>query len=206
MNDARIFIVSAQEIFRLGLVTILSNEPGLCVISEQPHLASAAELVKSCSSDLVVFDLQNADLKRDLSLLVSDEGILQTKVIAVAAASTQFEIAQCVQAGIHGIISRNVIRSEIITAIRDVLEGRDHFCSHMSSKLVREIGSRSLTRRELEVLQYLALGLSNKEIAKRLKVGVGTVKTHLININAKLEVTTRTEAVIHGVQQRLIAI
>ncbi len=109
-------------------------------------------------------------------------------------------MTQCVQSGIRGIVCRNVACCEMIFAIKKVLAGRAHYCSHTNEKLRHDRKSSLLTKRELEVLQFLALGLPNKEIAERLAVGIGTIKTHLININAKLNVASRTEAVIRGVQ------
>ena len=206
VNVSRIFVVSAQDIFRMGVISVVHNERGLTVVGDEPRLAAAADAIESSSPDLIIFDLQNGDLIRDLTRLVRGDRIPATKAIVVTAASTDFEIAQCIHAGVNGIICRNANRSEMVIAIREVLDGRAYYCSHTAGKLAKDIKNRSLTSRELEVLQFLARGLSNKEIAKRLEIGVGTVKTHLININAKLEVTTRTEAVIHGIRQRLITI
>ncbi len=206
VNVTRIFVVSAQDIFRMGVKCVVHNEPWLRVVGDEPNLADATESIQSSSPDLIILDLQNVDLMRDLTRLVRCSRIPSPKAIVVTAASTDFEIAQCIQAGVNGIICRNIQQGEMIIAIREVLEGRTHFCSHTNGRLARDIKNRSLTSRELEVLQLLAFGFSNKEIAKRLDIGVGTVKTHLININSKLKVTTRTEAVFHGVQQRLITI
>lgn len=188
------------------MITILHSERWLRVVGEDATLVDAAESIERVAPDLIMLDLQNCDLKRDLSLLIRKERIPSRKAVVVTAASTLYEIAQCMHAGVDGILNRNTDQSEMILAIREVLEGRTYCCSHATSKLAESFKNRSLTKRELEVLQFLAIGLSNKEIAKRLGVGIGTVKTHLININAKLDVATRTEAVIHGVQQRLITI
>ncbi len=206
MNAARTFVVSSQDIFRAGVVTIAHDELALHVIGDATLISSALEPIKVSAPDLMIVDLHGCDLSRDLSQLFHDDRTLASRSIVITSTSTDYELMQCVQNGVSGIVCRNVARREMITAIRKVLSGRVHYCSHTNAKLRKERSSNSLTKRELEVLQFLALGLPNKEIAERLAVGIGTVKTHLININMKLDVTTRTEAVIRGIQNRLISI
>jgi two-component system nitrate/nitrite response regulator NarL len=206
MNVARVFVVSAQEIFRTGVSAIACEEQGFKIVGDAPKLARAMKSIRELCPALIILDLQNCDLTQDLPLLVREDRIPAIKAIVITSASTDFELSQVIQAGVNGVICRNVGGSELKTGIREVLSGNNYHCSYTRARLSKDTAKTSLTRRELEVLQYLALGLSNKEIAKRLAVGVGTIKTHLININTKLRVTSRTEAVIRGVQQRLISI
>lgn len=205
MNTARTFVVSAQDIFRAGVVTIANKELALDVVGDATKLADSMRSIKVCSPDLIILDLQDCDLQRELPQLRHDQTI-DAKTLVITSVSTDYELTQCLQYGVNGIVCRNATRGEMVTAIRKVLTGRAHYCSHTSLKLRKDFRANSLTKRELEVLQFLALGLPNKEIAERLAVGIGTVKTHLININSKLNAATRTEAVVRGVQQRLISI
>ncbi len=206
MNTAKIFIVSAQDIFRAGIITITRNEPMLEVAGDSTNVVHAMRIITATAPDLIILDLHGCDLRQDLPRLLYDDRPLASKSIVITSASTDFELTQCIQNGVRGIVCRNVLRGELITAVRKVLAGRSHYCSHTSATVRKDHRFCSLTKRELEVLQFLALGLPNKEIAERLAVGTGTIKTHLININAKLNVATRTEAVIRGIQQRLISI
>ena len=206
MNAARIFVVGTQDIFRAGVITIAQHELAMDIIGDAPKLDSAVKSIHCAAPDLLVLDLQDCDLPRDLSQLRSLGQTLMLRTIVITSASTDFEFSQCIQAGVNGILCRNIARGELVTAIRRVLLGRSHYCPQTQARLSNGLRASSLTNRELEVLQFLGLGLSNKEIAKRLAVGVGTVKTHLININIKLNVTTRTEAVVRGLQQRFISI
>lgn len=206
MNTSKIFVVSAQDIFRTGVIAIARHEPTLEVVGDSASLLNAMQSITANAPDLIILDLHACDLTQDLPKLLHDGHLSASKTIAITSASTDYELTQCIQNRVSGIICRNVARSEMIATVRKVLAGRTHFCSHTTAKLKKTGNSYSLTRRELEVLQFLALGLPNKEIAERLAVAIGTIKTHLININAKLNVATRTEAVIRGIQLRLISI
>lgn len=206
MNAAKIFVISAQDIFRAGVIKIVSSDPTCEVVGDATKMDHAIRSIQVTEPDLIILDLYECDLTQDLPQLFRPDRPLTRKAIVITSASTDYELAQCLQNGVSGIVCRNVARGEMITAIRQVLEGRAHYCSHTNAKLKRDRRPCSLTKRELEVLQFLALGLPNKDIAERLAVGIGTVKTHLINIHSKLNVATRTEAVIRGVQQRLISI
>lgn len=206
MNAVRIFIVSAQDIFRTGLMTIVRNELPSSIIGASNLLPSEIHSATAIPPDLIVLDLYLMDLACSLVDLLRLSSHLIHRTVVITSGSTDFELTRCVEAGFSGIICRNASREEILFAIRRVLGGRTHYCSSTNSALRKERMLRNLTKRELEVLQYLAVGLSNKEIAEKLSVGVGTIKTHLININSKLNVASRTEAVIRGVQQRLISI
>ncbi len=206
MNTAKIFVVSAQDIFRAGVITIARTEPSLEVVGESADLVQAMLSVATDALDLIILDLHGCDITHAFARLFHNDRPLASKLIVITSASTEYELAQCIQNGVSGIICRNGTRAEVLTAVRKVLNGGSHYCSHTNTRLRKDRKSCSLTKRELEVLQFLALGLQNKEIADRLAVGIGTIKTHLININTKLNVDTRTEAVIRGVQQRLISI
>jgi DNA-binding NarL/FixJ family response regulator len=206
MITAKIFVVSAQDIFRAGLIAIACNEPTLQVVGDATTLTKATRSIVGTAPDLIILDLHGCDSTQELWQVFRDHIEFASKVLVITSNSTEHELTQCIQNGVNGIVCRNVASSEMMIAIKKVLAGRPHYCTYTNSKLRKDDRSCSLTKRELEVLQFLALGLSNKEIADRLGVGIGTVKTHLININSKLHVTTRTEAVIRGVQQRWIRI
>lgn len=206
MNVARIFVISAQDIFREGIITIASNDPFLEIVGDATTVEDAMRSIETTAPKLIIIDLHGCDLNHDLQVLFRDGRPIVSRSIVITSNSTDYEIAQCIQKGVAGIVCRNVHRDEMLTAMHKVLSGRNHYCTHTIAKLRKDPKSNSLTKRELEVLQFLAFGLPNKEIAERLGVGIGTIKTHLININSKLHVTSRTEAVIRGIQKRLISI
>lgn len=206
MNASRIFVISAQDIFREGVITIATDDPKLEIVGDAMKLHCAMQSIQSTAPDLIILDLHDCDLDQELPELSREDRSLVSKSIVITSNSTDYEISQCIQSGVAGIVCRNAARSEMIATMHNVLSGRNHYCAHTNARLRKDQRSSSLTKRELEVLQFLAIGLANKEIAERLGVGIGTVKTHLININSKLNVTSRTEAVIRGVQQRLISI
>lgn len=206
MKTARIFVISPFDIFRAGVRTIADEEPDLDIVGDAAKLPIAVRSIEQAEPDLIICDLQDYGLAHELPALLDSIRALAPKGIVVTSTASDYELSQCIQHEMDGIVNRNVARTEMVAAIRKVLSGRAYRCSCTLANLKKDRVSQPLTKRELEVLQFLALGLGNKEIAERLSVGVGTIKTHLININLKLAVTTRTEAVIRGLQQRLISI
>ncbi len=206
MSFARVFVISDQELFRFGVVNCISSNKRLTVVGEAARITDASEAIKEATPDVMIRDLYNVESGHDFLSKPDQTHFEAAKTVVFTAASTDFELVQCVHTGVTGILNRNVGPVELLHAIHEVHEGRVYYCSETTDRLANNVRNTTLTKRELEILQYLAMGLSNKEIAKRLKIRVGTVKTHLINIISKLDVTSRTGAVIRGVQLRLVQI
>lgn len=206
MSVARVFVISDQELFRTGVVTRVSADNRLTVAGEASRINDASDAIQQACPNVVIRDLYNVESEHDFLCKPDQPHVNATKTVVFTAASTDFELVQCVHAGVTGILNRDIGHVELLHAIHEVHAGRVYYCSETATRLAHNVRNTTLTKRELEILQYLAMGLSNKEIAKRLKIRVGTVKTHLINIISKLEVTSRTGAVIRGVQLRLIRI
>ncbi len=174
MNTSKVFVVSAQDIFRAGVITLARDIPELRVIGESHDLLSSIRSITSSAPDLIILDLYGCDLTQDLPRLYRLDCPLAPKSIVITSASTDYELAQCIQTRVNGVVCRNAASGEMTMAVRKVLSGRMHYCTHTNTKL--RTNRSPLTKRELEVLQFLALGLQNKAIAERLAVGVGTIK------------------------------
>ena len=206
MTAKRIFVAVDQELYRIGVVSRIQGDKRLNLVGESTNLYESCEHVARSKPDLIIRDLYAVEVEnhlfRDLDSACKDS----TRTIVFTAGTTGFEFVQCSRFGITGVLCRNVGSLEFINSIHEVIAGNVYYCGESKERYSKTIQNGVLTVRELEILQYLALGLSNKEIAKRCELQVGTVKTHLINIMTKLKVNSRTAAVVRGLQLQLIRI
>jgi len=117
---------------------------------------------------------------------------------------TDEDVYRAVQAGAHGYLLKSTMQNEMIAAIRSVAAGKRHIPPRIASRLAQRMSRPALTGRELEILQMLAKGLTNKEIGTVFQISGNTARNHVNNIIEKLEVSDRTEAVSIAIQQGLI--
>jgi DNA-binding NarL/FixJ family response regulator len=209
----RILVADDHPIVRDGLVAILSTQPDLDVVAEAGDGQEVLAQVAQSQPDVVLLDLEMPQLDGVETLRRLRERHPQTRVIIFTAFDTDERILAAVQAGAQGYLLKGAPRQEVFNAIRVVHEGGSLLQPVVASKLLRQMSAPAagdaglvdpLTPREQEVLNYLAQGLQNKEIAQKLVISERTVKFHVSSILTKLEAGNRTEAVAVAAQRGLI--
>jgi DNA-binding NarL/FixJ family response regulator len=213
-------LVDDHPSFRQPLAFMLGREPDLGVVAQAGSLAEAREALREAGStvDVAVVDLElpdgsGVDLVGELQ-----EARPRIPALVLSAYSDRELLARAIEAGAVGVLHKSSRLEEIVEAIRR-LRAEEHLLSQRevieAVRLVSpqrrkdseaQLAIGKLTPRELEVLQALAEGLSDKEIAERLYVGVGTVRTHITSILAKLEVQSRLQALVFAVRHGLVKI
>ncbi|MGH7746906.1 MAG: LuxR C-terminal-related transcriptional regulator, partial [Candidatus Dormibacteria bacterium] len=128
----------------------------------------------------------------------------ETRVVVLTSFGDESRIVAALEAGARGYLLKDAPRQEILFAIRAVSEDRPYTSSTVAAKALQRMGKPSLTQRELAVLQLVAQGRSNKDIARRLSITEGTAKTHVKAILTKLDAISRTEAVAVAHKRGLI--
>lgn len=206
MSVKRVFVAVDQELYRIGVVSRIQGDSRLNLVGESNNLLESCDRVTQTQPDLILRDLYAVEVENSLFRDLETACKTRTKTIVFTAGTTGFEFVQCSRFGITGVLCRNVGSLELINSVHEVMAGNIYYCGESQERYSKTIQNGVLTMRELEILQYLALGLSNKEIAKKFDLQVGTVKTHMINIMSKLEVNSRTAAVVRGLQLQLIRI
>ena len=206
----RILLADDHPIVREGLAAVLSTQPEFEIVGQANDGAEAVDLASALKPDIVVLDLAMAQLDGVQALRAMRTENKDLKVLVFTASETDDRIIGAVQAGAQGYLLKGAPREELFSAIRIIAKGGSLLSPVVAARLLERMGgpltslSEPLTEREREVLQLVAQGLQNKEIAARLGIRERTVKFHVSTILGKLGAANRVEAVRLAVQQGLV--
>ncbi|MFE2377435.1 response regulator [Streptomyces sp. NPDC059398] len=203
----RLLLADDHPVVRAGLRAVLDTEPGFRVAGEASTAEQAVELAASGGFDVVLMDLQfGAGMHgaQATAAIAAAEGA--PRVLVLTTYDTDADILAAVEAGASGYLLKDAPPEELAAAVRTAAAGRSALAPAVAHRLMDRMRTpgESLTRRELEVLQLVADGLSNQQISKALFLSQATVKSHLVHIYAKLGVDSRTSAVAAASAKRLI--
>lgn len=215
MPEYRILLADDHSIVRKGLRAILEEDPSLEVVAEAANGREAVDLCQTLEPHIAVLDVsmpQLNGLEVAAQLQRSSSG---TKVIILSMYRDETYILRALTAGARGYLLKDTAEEEILPAIRAVIRGVSYFSHAISQTLlddhVRYLQKRGLqdsydllTEREREVLQLLAEGRSNKEVAGVLNLSLSTVETHRTNMMQKLNLHSAAEIVLYAVRKKLI--
>ncbi len=198
----RIILVADIPLYSEGLAEALDRR-GITVAGTADTLPSAVERVESLRPDVVLVDLVVPDSRALVQTLTRTFPDL--KVVALGVPETEAQVLACVQVGIVGYVHRGGSLEDLVTTLTTVARGEVMVSPKMLAGLLRrfaELSARydrgpaieALTARELEIVELIHLGLTNKEIARKLYIELATVKNHVHNILRKLHVQRRADA------------
>ena len=219
-EEIRMMLVDDHASFRQPLAFMLEREPDLTVVAQADSLAKAREILGDAelAVDVAMVDLELPDGSGVEFIDELHEARPRTLALVLSAYSDRVLLARAIEAGAAGVIHKSSRLNDIVNAVRRLHAGEQLLSQQEVIEAVRlvsrqrredreaELVAGKLTRREQEVLQALAEGLSDKEIAARLYVGVGTVRTHIASILAKLEVQSRLQVLVFAVRHGLVQI
>lgn len=202
----RVAIVDDHTIVRRGLIGILGHAPDLTVVGEAPGVRSAKALVAVQQPDVVCCDLRLADGDGP-SLIAWIRDCTRAQPLVLTTYDEPALVHAAIEAGARGYLLKDVEETILFEAIRRVSKGQRYFATAVSARIAQfEEDRASLSEREVEVLQLVAQGASNYQIAVELGIGESTVKTYLARIFHKLEVSTRTQAVVVATERGLLRV
>jgi DNA-binding NarL/FixJ family response regulator len=211
----RIFLIDDHELFRQGLRLILERTPDLIVVGEAGDGPSALELVERARPEVVVADIH---LPKDDGIALAARILKKFPAIKVIFLSSDADFAlvrRALDAGGSGYLLKDNAAHELIDAIEAVNNGGVYLCPKVALALVEDYRRhdgetpaatpKRLSKRETEVLRFIAEGLRNKEIADRLKVSTKSVETYRRRLLAKLGYVSTAELVRHAIRDGLVA-
>ena len=199
MQSIRVLLVEDQTLMRQGIKTILDLEPGIEVVGEAVDGLQGVEAALDLRPDVILMDVQMPRMGGIEAIQSIREAWNSARIIILTTFGRDDYVFEGVRAGALGFLLKDTPADNVIDTIRLVNRGETFIQPEIASRLLRElidpqVPIEPLTEREREVLVLLAQGYSNREIADRLVVAVGTVKNHVSNILDKLQVENRTQA------------
>jgi DNA-binding NarL/FixJ family response regulator len=194
----RLIIVDDHLVVRRGLRAILDAHSDLDVVGEATTGAEAIDLAARLQPDVVLMDMRMRQGDGVSATAAIRERHSNVRVLVLTTYDTDADILGAIEAGATGYLLKDTTGDELVRAIRAAAAGQSVFAAPVASRVVgrmRAPGEEALTTREIEILEQVARGRSNREIGAALFISEATVKTHLLHIFAKLAVQDRTEAV-----------
>lgn len=200
----RILIADDHQVVREGLVAIIGRQPDMDIVAEAGDGAAALELYRTVRPDLSLLDLRMPGMD-GLEVLDAIRGEdPAAAVIVLTTFDDEEDIYRSLRGGARGYILKDALKDELLTCIREVRAGRSYIPPLIASKLAQRMSGAELTARERDVLELMAPGKSNRQIAADLFITEGTVKVHVNNILGKLGTRGRTEAVAFAIKHGLV--
>jgi len=209
MTKIKVIIADDHHVVRRGLLFFLKTQQDIEVIGEAKNGQEAVDMVSKLNPDVVLMDLSMPIMDGVMATKAIREADNEVKIIILTSYADQDHVIPAIRAGASGYQLKDIEPDELVQTIRDVLKGESKLHPKVTSHVMTHLSGQNsnqqtkldeLTRREKEVLNELAKGKSNKEIASALYITEKTVKTHISNILSKLQLSDRTQAAIYAVK------
>ena len=206
----RVLVVDDHDLFRTGLSSLLAVEEDLEVVGQASGGRAGVRLARELRPDVILMDLRMPDLGGDQAIreIMSESPAIRVVVLTVL--SDDGDVAAAVQAGASGFLAKETPVSEVATAIRAAATGAAWLSPRAAEVVLNRMRERApvfeddvvpeLSRRELDVLQLVARGMENTEIAQALDISPRTAKNHVSSILAKLGLPSRVQAAVYAVR------
>jgi DNA-binding NarL/FixJ family response regulator len=200
----RVLIVDDHVAIRIGLTSMLEAQDGIEVVGAVTTGEEVLSSLKTDTPDILLVDLRMPNLD-GISLIQEVRRRNDcVRIIVLTSYETDEDIYRAVRAGVQGYLLKDAPEQELLNAVIAVHGGRSYFPAHIASRLAERLQRSTLSSRELEVLEMLAKGLTNKQIATALGISSHTIRCHVANITSKLDVNDRTEAVTIAIHYGII--
>jgi DNA-binding NarL/FixJ family response regulator len=211
----RVLIADDQELVRSGFRLILELADGIEVAGEAGDGREAVRLGKELQPDVVLMDVRMPEIDGIEATCRLRQAGVDARVLVLTTFDLDEYVYAAVRAGASGFLLKDAPREQLVTAVRTVARGEALLAPAITQRLIERFVARpqldaaapalgELSARELEVLQLVARGLSNAEIAAELVVGEATVKTHVARILRKLDLRDRVQAVVFAYESGLV--
>lgn len=208
-NNIRILIADDHPVVREGMAAMFSNIPDLDLVGQAEDGQEAVELAQRLNPDVILLDLVMPNKDGLEAIRDIKENDPSAKILVVTSFTEDDKVFPAIKSGAQGYLLKDAPPEVLLQAIRDVYRGELSLHPTIARKLIHEISRPSplpptdtpLTEREIAVLQLIAQGLTDKEIAENLSITTRTVRYHVSNILSKLHLANRTQAALYALQE-----
>ena len=200
----RILCIDDHPLMREGIAAIIRNEPDMLLVAEASNGREAIQGFREHRPDVTLMDLRLPDISGIDAMVAIRTEFADARIIMLTTFEGDVEIRRALQAGAVGYMLKTMPRRQLVEMIRRVYSGKKHIPPEIAAHLAEHMGDESLSKREVDVLQKIAGGNRNGDIAELLFISEETVKGHVKHIMEKLGASDRTEAVAIGIRRGII--
>lgn len=204
VETIRVLFVDDHQVVRMGLKTMLESVPGIRVAGMAASAQEALEILTTTEADVLLTDLHMADVKGDALIREVRRIYPGMRCVVLTNYHSDQDVFCAIQAGAMAYILKSAPLQQVITAIRDVHAGKTAIPPYIAEQLIQCLSRKAPSTREIEILQLVAQGFSNHEIADQLRISRNTVRNHVINLLEKLGTRDRTEAAAVAIKRGLV--
>lgn len=215
MAALRIMIVDDHRLVRRGIANLLSSQADMDVVGEAGDGSQAIRLAQELQPDVILMDIRMPECDGITATRIIKAQCPDSHVVVLTVSEEDEDLFEALKSGAEGYLLKDTDPEYLFESLRDVANGQAAMSATMAAKLIQEFRraqasmlqrpeTTPLSEREREILGHVSVGLSNKEIAARLYLSVGTVKNHLHSIIEKLHTQNRAQAVAEGIRSGLI--
>lgn len=206
--NIRVMSVDDHPLMHEGVAAVIEDQPDMALIAKASDRADALRLFRERQPDVTLMDLRLQDGGADGSGIDAMRAILdefpKARIIILTMSKGNAEIQRALKSGARGYMLKTTPPKELVEAIRKVHSGQKYIPQEIAANLAEHFSSDNLTAREIEVLEHLAGGNRNRDIAEKLYISEETVKIHVKHIMDKLDASDRTQAVAIAIQRGII--
>jgi len=205
-SPIRILVVDDHPIVRQGVAGLVGGQPDMSIVGQASNGREAIQQFRAHHPDVVVMDLQMPEMNGLDALMAIRDEVPEARIIMLTTYTGDAQVLRAMKAGARGYLLKSALHKELLEAIRAVHSGRKLLSAEASFEVAEHATDDALTPAEVRVLQLIAQGNANKEIAEQLSLSEETVKGQVRNILSKLGARDRTHAAMIGLKRGIIEV
>jgi DNA-binding NarL/FixJ family response regulator len=205
-EQIRVLVVDDHPLLREGIAAVLEAQSDIVLVGEATNGCEALQLFRSLRPDVTLMDLQMPEMDGIEAIHAIRAEFPGARIAILTTYRGDVRALHAIKAGALGYLLKSSLRKELLDAIRSIAAGKHHIPAEIAVELADHLSHDSLTAREIQVLQCVAMGKPNKQIAAELMIAEDTIKGHLRSIMDKLGASNRTHAVTLGIQRGIITV
>ena len=203
-SPIRIFCVDDHPLVHEGIATVINNQPDMQLVAQAFTGREAVQKYRDHNPDVTLLDLRLPDMSGIDAMIAIRHEFSEARIIILTTFDGDVEIQRALEAGARAYVLKSMPPKELVEVIRKVHAGKKPISTQIATHLAEHYSDEALTHREIEVLQHIAGGNRNRDIAEKLFISEETVKVHIKHVMEKLGANDRTQAVAIGVRRGFI--